>query len=119
MIRIRIKNNFVSTLRHSHLKTIRINPNCVYHPVSYTHLNQIRQRPSVGLPPLPSGLSKYQMREAIRLERRWEFAFEGMHLFDTRSYKTTEKDVTKPVYGINAVSYTHLDVYKRQSMNNE
>ena len=46
------------------------------------------------------------MLEAIRLERRLEFAFEGMHLFDTRSYKTTEKDVTKPVYG--AVSYTHL-----------
>ena len=42
------------------------------------------------------------MREAIRLERRLEFAFEGMHLLDTRSYKTTEKDVTKPVYGVNA-----------------
>lgn len=68
----------------------------------YDAVNQIRQRPSVGLPPLPSGLSKDQMREAIRLERRLEFAFEGMHLFDTRSYKTTEKDVTKPVYGINA-----------------
>ena len=26
-----IKNNFVSPLRHSHLKTIRINPKCVYH----------------------------------------------------------------------------------------
>ena len=68
----------------------------------YDAVNQIRQRPSVNLPPLPSGLSKDQMREAIRLERRLEFAFEGMHLFDTRSYKTTEKDVTKPVYGINA-----------------
>ena len=31
MIRISIKNNFVSPLRHSHLKTIRINPKCVYH----------------------------------------------------------------------------------------
>lgn len=68
----------------------------------YDAVNQIRQRPSVNLPPLPSGLSKDQMREAIRLERRLEFAFEGMHLFDTRSYKTTEKDVTKPVYGVNA-----------------
>ena len=39
-------------------------------------------------------------RWAIRLERRLELAFEGIHLFDTRSYRTTEKDVTKPVYGI-------------------
>ncbi len=74
----------------------------------YDAVNQIRQRPSVNLPPLPSGLSKDQMREAIRLERRLEFAFEGMHLFDTRSYKTTEKDVTKPVYGVNAKRRKHF-----------
>lgn len=42
------------------------------------------------------------MGEAIRLERRLEFTFEGMHLFDTRSCKTMEKDATKPVYGVNA-----------------
>lgn len=67
----------------------------------YDAVNQIRQRPSVDLPPLPEGLTKDQMRDAIRLERRLEFAFEGIHLFDTRSYRTTEKDVTKPVYGMN------------------
>lgn len=39
------------------------------------------------------------MREAIRLERRLEFTFEGIHLFDSRSWKTTEADVKKPVYG--------------------
>lgn len=67
----------------------------------YDAVNAVRQRPSVELPPLPTGLSKDKMREAIRLERRLELAFEGIHLFDTRSWKTTEKDVTKPVYGIN------------------
>ena len=67
----------------------------------YAAVNQVRQRPSVDLPPLPDGLTKDQMRDAIRLERRLEFAFEGIHLFDTRSYRTTEKDVTKPVYGVN------------------
>lgn len=67
----------------------------------YDAVNAIRQRESVNLPALPSGLSKDQMRDAIRLERRLEFAFEGIHLFDTRSYRTTEKDVTKPVYGVN------------------
>ena len=64
----------------------------------YDAVNQIRQR--VNLPGLEEGLSKDQMRDAIRLERRLELAFEGIHLFDTRSYRTTEKDVTKPVYGI-------------------
>ena len=67
----------------------------------YAAVNQVRQRPSVDLPALPEGLSKDEMRKAIRLERRLEFAFEGIHLFDTRSYRTTEADVTKPVYGVN------------------
>lgn len=67
----------------------------------YDAVNAVRQRPSVELPKLPEGLSKDAMREAIRLERRLEFAFEGMHLFDTRSWKTTESEVIKPVWGIN------------------
>lgn len=67
----------------------------------YDAVNQVRQRPSVEMPPLPEGLSKDEMRKAIRLERRLELAFEGIHLFDTRSWKTTETDVTKPVYGVN------------------
>lgn len=66
----------------------------------YDAVNKVRQRPSVDLPALPENLSKDKMRDAIRLERRLELAFEGIHLFDTRSYKTTEQDVKKPVYGI-------------------
>ena len=68
----------------------------------YKAVNRVRQRPSVDLPALPEGLTKDQMRDAIRLERRLELAFEGIHLFDTRSYRTTEQDVKKPVYGVNA-----------------
>ena len=66
----------------------------------YAAVNAIRQRPSVNLPVLASGMTKDEMRAAIRLERRLELAFEGIHLFDTRSYKTTEADVKKPVYGM-------------------
>ncbi|SFG17609.1 RagB/SusD family nutrient uptake outer membrane protein [Prevotella sp. KH2C16] len=66
----------------------------------YDAVNAIRQRKSVNLPRLAPGLSKDEMRAAIRLERRLELAFEGIHLFDTRSYKTTEAAVTKPVYGM-------------------
>lgn len=65
----------------------------------YDAVNQIRQRPSVELPPLPAGLTKEQMRQAIREERRLEFVFEGIRLLDTRHWKTTEAIMKKPVYG--------------------
>ena len=68
----------------------------------YNMVNKIRQREDVSLPPLPEGLSKSQMKNAIRHERRIEFTFEGIHLFETRSWRTTEHDITKPVYGTNS-----------------
>lgn len=67
----------------------------------YAAVNLVRQRPSVNMPPLEAGLTKDEMREAIRLERRIELAFEGIHLFDTRSWRTTEEEVKRPVWGIN------------------
>lgn len=78
----------------------------------YAAINQVRQRTSVELPPLETGLNKEQMRDAIRLERRLEFTFEGIHLFDTRSWKTTEADVKKPVYG-KKVNGKHVLVEQR------
>ena len=66
----------------------------------YAAVNQVRQRPSVNMPELEAGMTKDEMREAIRHERRIELAFEGMHLFDTRSWKTTEEEVKRPVWGI-------------------
>lgn len=66
----------------------------------YAAVNQVRQRPSVNMPTLEEGLTKDEMRTAIRHERRIELAFEGIHLFDTRSWKTTEEEVKRPVWGI-------------------
>ena len=43
----------------------------------YDAVNQIRQRPSVNLPPLPSGLSKDQMREAIPFGTSFGICFRG------------------------------------------
>lgn len=63
----------------------------------YEAVNDVRAR--VDLPPLSDNLTKEQMREAIRKEKRVEFAFEGVYLYDTRHWKTTEAAVTKPVYG--------------------
>lgn len=67
----------------------------------YAAINAVRQRTSVNMPALEAGLSKDEMREAIRKERRIELAFEGIHLFDTRSWKTTEEEIKRPVWGIN------------------
>ncbi len=42
----------------------------------YDAVNQIRDRKNVKMPPLPTGLSKEEMRQRIRHERRVELAFE-------------------------------------------
>lgn len=63
----------------------------------YKAVNDVRNR--VGLPSLPDNLTKEEMRQSIRKEKRVEFAFEGVYLYDTRHWKTTEAAVTKPVYG--------------------
>lgn len=68
--------------------------------IVYEHVNMIRER--VGLPNLHNGLNKEEMRNAIRHERRVEFAFEGIHMFETNSWRTTEACVEKPVYGMNS-----------------
>ena len=52
----------------------------------YELVNEIRTR--AGLPNLPAGLSKEQMREKIRKERRVELAFENAsRLFDLKRWK--------------------------------
>jgi len=38
------------------------------------------------MPPFPAGLSKEQMRERIRHERRIELAFEGLRYFDLKRW---------------------------------
>ncbi len=57
----------------------------------YAAVNRIRTR--VGMPNLPTGLSKDQMRERIRNERRIELAFEGHRFWDARRW-----DIAKTVF---------------------
>jgi starch-binding outer membrane protein, SusD/RagB family len=45
-------------------------------------VNQVRRR--AGAPEIPMGLSKQQMKDAIFLERRYEFAGEGLGHFDSQ-----------------------------------
>jgi starch-binding outer membrane protein, SusD/RagB family len=66
-----------------------------------TAVNLIRQRPSVGMPDLPAGLSQSQMRDAIRNERRVELAFEEHRFYDVRRWKIADVTENKPAGGIN------------------
>jgi len=54
----------------------------------YNALNQIRKR--AGMPDVTEGLTKDQLREVIRHERRIELAGEGLYYNDIRRWKTAE-----------------------------
>ena len=65
----------------------------------YHYVNAIRNRS--GMPPLPSSLSKEEMREKIRHERRIELAFETHRYFDTRRWKIADQTDEDNFYGLN------------------
>ncbi|MDR0700436.1 MAG: RagB/SusD family nutrient uptake outer membrane protein [Tannerella sp.] len=73
---------------------------------AYEYVNRIRKR--AGLPDLPTGLTKEQMREAVRQERRIELAFETHRYFDVRRWKIAEQTDNKPVHSLNITAGTHL-----------
>ena len=55
----------------------------------YKAINDIRLRAETSV--LPSGLSKDEMRERIRRERRVELAFEGQRYFDLKRWKIAKE----------------------------
>lgn len=57
-------------------------------PSVYDAVNKVRTRSDV--PNLPLGLSKEEMRDAIRRERRVELCFESKRFLDTKRWATTE-----------------------------
>lgn len=56
----------------------------------YAALNAIRKRTSINMPDITPGLTKDQMRNAIRLERRIELAGEGQYYSDIRRWGIAE-----------------------------
>lgn len=72
----------------------------------YSAVQAIRQR--AGLSPfvLPASLSKEQMREAIRNERRVELAFEEQRFWDIRRWKIAKEVYGKPLHGVTVVKNT-------------
>ncbi|KQC02499.1 RagB/SusD family nutrient uptake outer membrane protein [Pedobacter sp. Hv1] len=86
----------------------------------YAAINAIRKR--AGMPDIPAGLSKDQMRDAMRQERRIELAFEGHRFWDVRRWKIAEVVDNKPVYGVNYTlsatnptdtTFTYFEMQKR------
>ncbi len=80
---------------------------------AYTYVNQLRSR--VGMPAY-SGMTKDQLRERIRNERRIELCFEDHRFFDERRWKlfegqsvTSEKDLPyyKQYYNLYGVRVTN------------
>ena len=71
----------------------------------YDALKVIRARAGIqpgvdGMYGLKAGMTKDEMREAIRLERRIELAFEGHRFFDVRRWKIAETTDNKVMHGL-------------------
>ncbi|WP_405381060.1 RagB/SusD family nutrient uptake outer membrane protein [Maribacter sp. LLG6340-A2] len=64
----------------------------------YDAINLIRNR--AGMPNLQTGLTKEQMRQKIRNERRIELAFEEHRFFDIRRWGIAEDLLNGPLYGM-------------------
>lgn len=83
----------------------------------YTAVNAVRQRAGSALPALTPGLSKEQMRDNIRRERRIEFVFEDKRWYDIRRWDITTKGpavLTAIEYGMkitpNGTGFTYAPV---------
>lgn len=61
----------------------------------YDAINEVRQRPSVEMPPITPEIASSQedMRAIVRKERTVELAFEGFRLFDLRRWRTAETEI--------------------------
>ena len=67
-------------------------------PSVYLAINEVRSRS--GQPDLPSGLSKIEMRERIKNERRIELLLEEHRFYDLRRWKNGDV-LAEPIMGMN------------------
>lgn len=70
-------------------------------------INKVRQRPSVNMPPITT-TDKNELRNAVRRERKYELASEGLRLFDIRRWKIAEDVMNLPVLGRMKKSYPSI-----------
>jgi hypothetical protein len=65
----------------------------------YAAINEVRQRPTVNMPPILAGKTQAELRYIVRKERNYEFGLEGLRLFDIRRWKIAEKVMNGPFLG--------------------
>jgi hypothetical protein len=65
----------------------------------YDALNQVRQRPTVNMPAVPSGKSQEELRSVVRKERKYELSSEGLRLSDIRRWKIAQQVMNGIFYG--------------------
>jgi hypothetical protein len=81
----------------------------------YDAVNQIRKR--AGMPVLPEGLSRDEMRKRIHNERAVELAFEDQRWYDVMRWKKGKELIAQKIYGMNveressgAFKYTKVEL---------
>lgn len=57
----------------------------------YDAINQVRQRPTVNMPPVSGDMGQEELRQFVRDERARELAFEGLRLFDINRWEIGEE----------------------------
>lgn len=77
----------------------------------YDAINRIRER--AGLPELPAGLTREQMRERIRRERRVELAFEGKRLLDLWRWRIADQVFDQPLKAMKVTGTEGSLVYEK------
>lgn len=70
----------------------------------YSALNQVRNGRSDVSQPAVTTSNIEELRTIIRRERTVELAFEGLHLFDIRRWKTAEQLIPGPVFGMTYIN---------------
>lgn len=71
----------------------------------YSAINQLRKR--AGMPDLPTGLTKEQMRTRIYNERAIELAFEDNRWYDIMRWKKGKELVAQKMYAMNVTKNTN------------
>lgn len=71
----------------------------------YNAINRIRAR--VGMPSIAANETQEQLRATVRKERKYEFAGEGLRLFDIRRWRIAEKLMNGTCYGRVPRGYPH------------
>lgn len=91
--------------------------------LAYTQLTNIRKRAGItagtgSLYGLTAAMSQSQMRDAIRLERRLELAFEEHRFWDERRWNTADTDFNKTRHGITITKTGTTFTYQTKNVDN-